>query len=78
MSSLFNVWHSIQNTLFPWLEKELDPLTGKQQEFVRVIELAEVLKHMGPYRWQGIGRKRDDRRGGNAFSVQLIIKAFSR
>ena len=66
---LFKIWHSIQNTLFPWLEKELDPLTKKQQEFVRVIELAEVQKHMSPYRRQGIGRKRDDR--------LAILKAFA-
>ena len=26
-----------------------------------MIELAEVQKHMRPYRWQGVGRKRDDR-----------------
>jgi len=68
MNPLFNIWHSIQKTLFPWLGKELDPLTEKQQEFVRVIELAEVQKHMSPYRWQGIGRKRDDR--------LAIVKAF--
>ncbi|MFZ4440973.1 MAG: transposase [Syntrophales bacterium] len=61
MSPLFDIWHRIQHTLFPWLESELDPLTEKQQEFIRVIELAEVQKHMGPYRWQGVGRKRDDR-----------------
>jgi len=61
MSPLFDIWHSIQHTLFPWLENELDPLTEKQQEFIRVIELAEVQKHMSPYRWQGVGRKRDDR-----------------
>ena len=44
----------------------MDPLTEKQQEFVRVIEppvcvhrtgRAEVQKHTSPYRWQGIGRK---------------------
>lgn len=68
MSTLFRVWHSIQHTLFPWLEQELDPLTEKEREFVRVIELAEVQKHMGPYRWQGIGRKREDR--------LAILKAF--
>jgi len=61
MSPLFDIWHSIQHTLFPWLENELDPLTEKQQEFIRVIELAEVQKHMSPYRWQGVGRKRDYR-----------------
>ena len=68
MSPLFGIWHSIQHSLFPWLEGELDPLTEKQQEFVRVIELAEVQKHMSPYRWQGVGRKRDDR--------LAILKAF--
>jgi hypothetical protein len=51
------------------LEKKLDPLTEKHQEFVRVIELAEVQKHMSPYRRQGIGRKRDDR--------LAILKAFA-
>ncbi|MDO8721547.1 MAG: transposase [Syntrophales bacterium] len=50
------------------MEEELDPLTEKQQEFVRVIELAEIQKHMIPYRWQGIGRKREDR--------LAIVKAF--
>src|SRR3990170_2123739 len=68
MSPLFNIWQSIQHTLFPWLEQELDPLTEKEREFVQVIELAEVQKHMSPYRWQGIGRKRDDR--------LTILKAF--
>jgi len=68
MSPLFEIWHSIQHSLFPWLETELDPLTEKQQEFIRVIELAEVQKHMIPYRWQGVGRKRDDR--------LAILKAF--
>jgi len=61
MSPLFGIWNRIQNTLFPWLEDRLEPLTEKQQEFVRVIELADVQKHIRPYRWQGVGRKRDDR-----------------
>jgi transposase len=68
MSPLFEIWDSIQHTLFPWLEDELDPLTEKQQEFIRVIELTEVQKYMSPYRWQGVGRKRDDR--------QAIFEAF--
>lgn len=73
MSPLFSIWHSIQHTLFPWLEEELDPLTEKQQEFVRVIELAEVQKHMISYRWQGIGRKRDDRLAiVNAFVAKAV------
>lgn len=61
MNLFFDIWHSIQHTLFPWLENELDPPIEKRQEFILVIELAEIQKHMSPYRWQGIGRKRDDR-----------------
>ncbi len=73
MSPLFEIWHSIQHTLFPWLEEELDPLTEKQKEFVRVIELAEVQRHMSPYRWQGVGRKRDDRLAIlNAFVAKAV------
>ena len=61
MSTLFSIWHRIQHTLFPWMEEVLDPLTEKQREFVRVIELTDVQRHICPYRWQGIGRKREDR-----------------
>jgi len=68
MGTLSNIWQTIQHTLFPWLEQELDPLTEKEQEFVRVIELAEIQKHMSPYRWRGVGRKREDR--------LAILKAF--
>ena len=50
MSPLLSIWHSMQHTLFTWLENELDLLTEKQHEFARVVELAEVQKHMNPYR----------------------------
>jgi hypothetical protein len=53
---------------FPWMEYELGPLTQKEKEFVRVVELAEIQKHMRPYQWQGIGRRRNDR--------PAILKAF--
>lgn len=68
MSPIFGIWHTIQHTLFPWLEEELEPLTQKEKEFVRVVELAEIQKHMRPYSWQGIGRRREDR--------LAILKAF--
>jgi hypothetical protein len=61
MSTLASIWHRIQHTLFPWMEGVLDPLTEKQREFVRVVELADVQKHIRPYRWQGIGRRQEDR-----------------
>ena len=63
MNTLFSLWISIQQKLFPWLDEVLDPLTEKEKEFVRVAELAEVDKHIGPYRWIGNGRKPKDRKG---------------
>jgi len=43
---LFNIWVTIQHTIFPWMGEVLEPLTEKQREFVRVIELAEIEKHI--------------------------------
>ena len=34
MHRLISLWNTIQSTLFPWLEEELDPLTEKQKHFV--------------------------------------------
>jgi hypothetical protein len=73
MSTLFSLWRSIQYKLFPHLEKELDPLTEKEQEFVRVAELASIDKHLGPYRWGGNGRKPIDRK---SFVLAFIAKAI--
>ena len=47
--------------IFPWLEERLDPLSDKEQQFVRVVCLVDLPKHMQGYRWIGIGRKREDR-----------------
>ena len=61
MSTLFNIFHSIQNSLFPWLEEILDPLTEKEQRFVQVVSLVALKGHMTQYRWHGKGGKRKDR-----------------
>ena len=61
MSTLFHIWYSIQHSLFPWLEEELDPLTEKEQQFVRLISLIDLQKLMTQYHWFGKGRKRKDR-----------------
>ena len=53
MGPLFSLWNRIQNTLSPWQEDKLEPLTEKQQEFVRVIELAEVQNHTNPHAQMG-------------------------
>ena len=61
MSTLFNVFHSIQKSLFPWLEETFDPLTKKEQRFVQVVSLMNLPAHMSQYRWRGKGRMREDR-----------------
>jgi hypothetical protein len=40
----------------------------KEQQFVQVVSLMDLNKHMRDYRWIGIGRRREDR--------ALIAKAF--
>jgi len=72
MNRLFSLWHSIQQHLFPHLEEVLDPLTEKEREFIRIVELAEVDKHIGPYRWIGNGRKPSDRK---AMALAFVAKA---
>jgi hypothetical protein len=37
MSTLFDVWNTIQTQLFPSFEQELDPLTEKEQEFIQIV-----------------------------------------
>ncbi len=61
MSNLFEIWNTTQARLFPWLEERLDPLSEKEQQFVKVVCLMDLPKHMQGYRWSGIGRKREDR-----------------
>jgi hypothetical protein len=61
MSTLFDIWNTIQYKLFPWLEEELDPLTEKERQFVQVISLIDLRTHTQPYCWRGFGRKRGDR-----------------
>ena len=72
MSTLFHVWHSIQNSLFPWLEETLDPLTEKEQQFIQVVSLMDLEGHMTQYRWYGKGRKRKDR---TSIAKAFIAKA---
>jgi len=31
MTDLFDIWHSKQTRLFPWLEERLDPLSDKEK-----------------------------------------------
>ena len=46
MSTLFDIWNTVQKKLFPWLEQELDPLSDKEREFVQVVSLLDLGSHM--------------------------------
>ena len=61
MNLLSSIFTAIQESLFPALEETYDPLTAKQQEFIRVVELIDLEKHISPYRWVGFGRPRKER-----------------
>jgi hypothetical protein len=58
MSTLFDIWHSIQTHLFPALEQGLDPLSDKERRFVEVICLLDFPGHMRQFCWRGFGRKK--------------------
>jgi len=72
MSTLFEIWYTTQAKLFPWLEEHLDPLSEKEKQFVQVVSLMDVPKHLRAYRWCGIGRKREDR---SAIAKAFVAKA---
>ena len=40
--TLSQYWTTIQGTLFPWLQEELDPLTKKQQQLIEILELVRI------------------------------------
>ena len=68
MHGLISLWNTIQSTLFPWLEEELDPLTEKQKHFVSVIELMNPEPFLKQFDWIGNGRKPKKR--------LILLKAF--
>jgi hypothetical protein len=75
MSTLFDIWNTIQMQLFPWLEKEIDPLSDKEREFVQVVSLLDFPSHMKEFRWQGFGRKKKSRTSmAKAFVAKSVYK----
>jgi hypothetical protein len=73
MSTLFEIFHNIQQKIFPWLEGELDPLTEKEQQFIQVVSLMDLGKHIKEYRWRGVGRKRKER---DSIAKAFVAKAI--
>ena len=42
MNNLSQWWGEIQEYLFPWLDKELGPLTEKLQQLVSILEIIRI------------------------------------
>jgi hypothetical protein len=73
MSCLARIFGFVQNQLLPCIEEQIDPLTEKEQEFVRTVELAEIHRFIGPYASKRMGRKRADRLAiAHAFVAKAI------
>lgn len=68
MDFLSNLFNSIQRSLFPALEEELNELSVHEKEFVRTVELTDPSKFINEYKWLGYGRKPSER--------LCLIKAF--
>jgi len=41
---LSQIWLKIQGSLFPWLEGELDPLSEKQCQLIKILEIIRKIK----------------------------------
>jgi len=75
MSTLFDVWNTIQKQLFPSFEQELDPLSEKEREFIQIVTLIDLPSHMKSYCWRGFGRKRKSRLAlAKAFIAKSVYK----
>jgi hypothetical protein len=62
----------MQGCLFPKLEEQLGPLTGKQRQLIAVLELVQVEASVGPWRG-GVGRPaRHERAIARAFVAKAV------
>jgi hypothetical protein len=46
MSTLFDIWNTIQSSLFPRFEGELDTLSKKEKQFIKFVSLLDLGKHL--------------------------------
>lgn len=72
MSILSQFWSCIQTSLFPYLEEEIGPLTEKQKELVKVLELVRIEEYVkNP--WWSRGRPLKDRKSlARAYIARMV------
>lgn len=69
---LSHFWERIQGSLFPDLEKELPPLTEKQQQLVAILEVIRIEQFLPSFRGC-VGRPQNDRA---ALARDYVAKAI--
>ena len=72
MSTLFEIFHNIQQKIFPWLAGELDPLTEKEQQYIRVVSLMDLGKHIKNITGTGSAANEKGARIAKAFVAKAI------
>ncbi len=60
ISTLSQYWNRIQESLFPWIEEELGPLTQKQKQFIAILEMVRIERFF-PDRFGYEGRPQESR-----------------
>ena len=66
-------WNCIQDTLFPWVEESLGPLSDKHQQLITVLEFANIDSHFSTYRGIRPDRPSTDRASiACAFTAKAI------
>jgi len=74
---LSQYWSTIQESLFPFLEEKLDPLSEKQRQLVAILELVRIEQFIPDYRFLE-GRPRKNRCAiARAFVVKSVYNMDS-
>lgn len=70
--NLSRYWNTIQGSLFPMLEEELDPLTEKQKQLINILEFVRIEKFI-PDRRGYNGRPRKTRKAiARSFVAKIV------
>lgn len=70
-------WSNIQDTLFPYLEEVIGPLTEKQMHLITILEVVRIEQFIPDYRWYA-GRPRKTRAAiARSFVAKMIYNMDS-
>jgi hypothetical protein len=76
MSILSQIWFMVQTTLFPYMDKELGPLSDNQRKLVAILELSRIEEYIPRIYWNR-GRPAADRCALARSFVAKMVYNFS-